>query len=131
MVEEVTSHDGYESFGGSIMEIFGLLPHTILAGILQPSLNAPLAGPLVTLRRSRLVSCHNTTNQGELHTTGQVGTLTGIASSTSLLSSRTRRIFRIGSIRLLWLFRFDLLVGHGFGSTVLGRGRTRVAILDI
>lgn len=52
-VEKIATHHGDESFIGSIVEIFGLLPYTILAGILQPSLNAPLAGPLITLRLSQ------------------------------------------------------------------------------
>lgn len=126
----IATHNGDEGFVGGIVEVFGLLPHTILAGILQPSLDAPLAGPFVTWRGSRLV-WPETNQLGEGHTTGQMGTLTGIASSTGLLASWARRVFGIGSIGLLWLLRFDLLVGHGFGPTIVGGGRRRVAILDI
>lgn len=67
-----------------------------------------------------------------------MGTLAGVTCSACLLPPRSGRIFGIGGLRTsLWflLVGLGLSVSHDiedvFGSTVVGRGRTRVVIFDI
>ena len=42
------SHARHQGFARGIMQILGLLPHPVVAGVLETTLDAPLAWPLIT-----------------------------------------------------------------------------------
>ena len=106
-------HPRHQRFVWRVMKILGLLPHPIMAGILQSPFDTSLTRPFISCESSdfRLSSirCGCFQKGGErrrrgclqawfhLLTTGQVGSLAGIAGPSSFLPPGPQRILGVGA----------------------------------